>query len=206
MTIVNALEEEGAAVSSTRIRAALAQGDVGQAAKLLGWRFAVAGTIEHGEKRGRELGYPTANMALDPGERALQRHLCGARCSAATDRCSTAWRATAAARPSAAARRCSRHSLFDFSGDLYDEEALVAFYGLIRPEEKFDERGGAGRADGAGFHRCPGAARANAGRGAGSERLPGVGEGVKWRSSRQARRAAPQAGWLTPSHSASPID
>ena len=66
VTIVDAQVEGGEAVSATRIRAALAKGDVTAANLLLGWHFAVAGTIVHGDKRGRELGYPTANMLLDP--------------------------------------------------------------------------------------------------------------------------------------------
>ena len=52
VTIVEALTEDAAAVSATRIRAALAKGDVDSAAKLLGWHFAVAGKIVHGDKRG----------------------------------------------------------------------------------------------------------------------------------------------------------
>ena len=66
VTIVDAQVEGGEAVSATRIRAALAKGDVTAANLLLGWQFAAAGTIVHGDKRGRELGYPTANMLLDP--------------------------------------------------------------------------------------------------------------------------------------------
>ena len=159
----------------------------------------------HGEKRGRELGYPTANMALDPASELAQRHLCGAVPPPRRDRSSTGWRATAGGRPSAAARRCSKHSSSTFPATSTARRCWSPSMASSGRKSSF-ERGGAGGADGAGFDRRPGAARANAGRGAGSERLPGVGEGVKWRSSRQARRAAPQAGWLTPSHSASPID
>ena len=136
VTIVNAMEEEGAAVSATRIRAALAQGEVGQAAKLLGWHFAVAGTIVHGEKRGRELGYPTANMALDPASelfngiyavRMLRRD------GSLLDGVASYGR-----RPTfGGGEPLLETFVFDFSGDLYDEEVLVAFYGFIRPEEKF---------------------------------------------------------------------
>lgn len=55
-------EMDGAVVSSTRIRTAIAQGDVETAAKLLSRPHRVEGMVVHGEKRGREIGYPTANL------------------------------------------------------------------------------------------------------------------------------------------------
>ena len=66
VTTVPALVDGAEAVSSTRIRKALSEGEVRGASTLLGWHFGVAGTVVAGDKRGRELGYPTANMALDP--------------------------------------------------------------------------------------------------------------------------------------------
>ena len=56
---------DGAPVSSTRIRAELAAGRVAEAARLLGRRYAISGTVVTGDRRGRELGYPTANLRLD---------------------------------------------------------------------------------------------------------------------------------------------
>jgi riboflavin kinase/FMN adenylyltransferase len=136
VTIVAALREDHEAVSATRIRRALARGDVRDAAKLLGWHFAVAGTIVHGEKRGRELGYPTANMVLDPASelfngiyavRMLRRD------GSLLDGVASYGR-----RPTFGEGAPLLETFaFDFSGDLYGEEVLVAFYGFIRPEEKF---------------------------------------------------------------------
>src|SRR5690606_25178352 len=57
---------DGRAVSSTAIRNALGPGDLEEANELLGYPWFVSGTVIHGEKRGRDLGYPTANLQLDP--------------------------------------------------------------------------------------------------------------------------------------------
>jgi riboflavin kinase/FMN adenylyltransferase len=65
--IVPALEDEGRPVSSGTIRAALSAGRVVEAAELLGYPWFVSGEVIHGEKRGRDLGFPTANIRLDPG-------------------------------------------------------------------------------------------------------------------------------------------
>ena len=60
------LEDEGRPVSSGAVRAALAEGKVVEAAELLGAPWFVSGEVIHGDKRGRELGFPTANLRLDP--------------------------------------------------------------------------------------------------------------------------------------------
>jgi riboflavin kinase/FMN adenylyltransferase len=59
------VDEDGEPVSSSRIREALEAGDCRTAARLLTRPFAIEGMVEHGDKRGRELGFPTANIALD---------------------------------------------------------------------------------------------------------------------------------------------
>ncbi len=61
---VAAVEEDGEPVSSSRIRDALQQGDCATAARLLTRPFAIQSVVEHGDKRGRTIGYPTANLAL----------------------------------------------------------------------------------------------------------------------------------------------
>ena len=137
VTIVDALREDGEAVSATRIRAALAKGDVDAAAKLLGWHFAVAGKIAHGDKRGRTLGYPTANMALDPASE-LAHGIYAVR-FLRKDGSLLDGVASYGRRPTfGGGEPVLETFVFDFSGDLYGEEALVAFYGFIRPELKFE--------------------------------------------------------------------
>jgi riboflavin kinase/FMN adenylyltransferase len=137
VTIVDALRDEGDAVSATRIRAALAKGDVDSAAKLLGWHFAVAGRIIHGDKRGRTLGYPTANMALDPASE-LAHGIYAVR-FLSKDGSLLDGVASYGRRPTFGGGDPVLETFaFDFSGDLYGEDVLVAFYGFIRPERKFD--------------------------------------------------------------------
>lgn len=66
-TIIARLRDEGAMISSSSIREALARGDVAQANDFLGRRYRLRGTVEHGAARGRELGFPTANLLVPPG-------------------------------------------------------------------------------------------------------------------------------------------
>ncbi|MGZ5814370.1 MAG: bifunctional riboflavin kinase/FMN adenylyltransferase, partial [Xanthobacteraceae bacterium] len=65
--IVPRFEDQGRPVRSGPIRAALAAGHIGEANELLGYPWFVSAEVVHGDKRGRELGYPTANLRLDPG-------------------------------------------------------------------------------------------------------------------------------------------
>ena len=91
-------------VSSSAIRMALAEGQIDDATAMLDGPWFVTGEVIHGEKRGRDLGYPTANIRLDKNCASSTASMrCG---SAAVPSGSTAWRATAAARPSTMARRC----------------------------------------------------------------------------------------------------
>lgn len=125
----------GKPVSSSAIREALGRGEVEQAEKLLGHIWFVSGKVIHGEKRGRELGYPTANLALDPA------------CGLAHGIYAVRVRVRGEMRDGVASfgRRPTFGEgaplleifLFDFSGDIYGEEIDVAFIGWIRPEAKF---------------------------------------------------------------------
>jgi riboflavin kinase / FMN adenylyltransferase len=136
VTIVEALEEGGEAVSATRIREALAKGDVTAANLLLGWQFAVAGTVVHGDKRGRDLGYPTANMLLDPASE-LAHGIYAVRLLRAN---ATLLNGVASygRRPTfGGGEPVLETFVFDFSGDLYGESVLVSFQGFIRPERHF---------------------------------------------------------------------
>lgn len=137
VTIVDAVTEGPEAVSSTRIRRTLAEGDVAAAKSLLGWRFAIAGEVVHGDARGRDLGYPTANIATDPATELAQgiyavRFLTG-------DGTLRDGVASYGRRPTfGGGEPLLETFVFDFAGDLYGETALVSFYGYIRPEERFE--------------------------------------------------------------------
>ena len=133
--IVPPLEDEGRPVSSSSIRAALAAGRVIEAAELIGSPWFVSGTVRAGDHRGRALGFPTANVQLDPD--------CGLKHGIYAVRA----RVRGEVRDGVASfgRRPTFDDgppllevhLFDFSGDLYGEAIDVAFLGWIRAEAKF---------------------------------------------------------------------
>ncbi len=136
VAIMPPLEDEGRPVSASSIRAALAEGRVVEAAELLGYPWFISGPVIGGEKRGRDLGYPTANLRLDPA--------CNLKHGIYAVRVGVAGRhhdgvASFGRRPTFdnGAPLLEAH-LFDFAGDLYGQEIDVAFIGWIRPELKFD--------------------------------------------------------------------
>jgi riboflavin kinase/FMN adenylyltransferase len=126
--------------SSTAIRAALAEGRPEAAADMLGHWHRIDGVVAHGEKRGRRLGFPTANLALD----GLHLPLFGV--YAVTVEILTgphAGRHDGAAsigvRPMFGVNTPNLEvHIFDFSGDIYDEEVSVALVSYLRGEEAFD--------------------------------------------------------------------
>lgn len=71
--VVDAVQVDGSAVSSTRIRRLLEEGEVVEAARLLGRPYSVRGVVERGAQRGRELGFPTANVRVDSAEKMVPR-------------------------------------------------------------------------------------------------------------------------------------
>jgi riboflavin kinase/FMN adenylyltransferase len=138
VNIVGSVTEAGGTiVSSSAIRDELAEGNVGAANARLGYRWFVTGIVTQGDRRGRELGFPTANIRL--GADCRLRH---------------GIYAVRIQRPGGAmlegvasyGRRPTFDNgapllevfLFDFSGDLYGEELAVSFVQWLRPELKFD--------------------------------------------------------------------
>ncbi|MEA2945790.1 MAG: riboflavin kinase / adenylyltransferase [Alphaproteobacteria bacterium] len=134
--IVPRFEDDGRPVRSGPIRAALAAGRVVEAAELLGYPWFVSAEVVHGDKRGRELGYPTANLRLDPA--------CGLKHGVYAVRVGLGERrydgvANFGRRPMFDQGTVLLEAfLFDFSGDLYGEVIDVAFIDWIRPELKLD--------------------------------------------------------------------
>jgi riboflavin kinase/FMN adenylyltransferase len=140
VTLVDAFRDENAGVvSSSRVREALAGGDVGEAAGLLGYRYAVSAEILHGKKLGRLLGYPTANVAL-PAETALLPGIYAVRFRRPNgvlyDGVASFGRRPTVDQDGAAL--LLETYLFDFSGDLYGETCTVSLVSYLRGEEKFD--------------------------------------------------------------------
>ncbi len=124
-------------VSSTTIRQAIARGDLQQAQRLLGRFPSAFGAVCHGDGRGQQLGFPTANVVpqspvLPPnGVYAIEAILDGKALPGV---------ANLGLRPTftpAAAHAVLEVHLFDFSGDLYDRELEVCFVEFLRQEQKF---------------------------------------------------------------------
>jgi riboflavin kinase / FMN adenylyltransferase len=133
--IVPPLEDEGRPVSSGSIRTALAQGEVVEAAELLGAPWFASGAVIHGDKRGREFGFPTANVRLDPAC-GLKHGIYAVRVAVGGKRHDGV--ASFGVRPMFDnGGPLLEVNLFDFAGDLYGQAIDVAFIGWIRPEQKF---------------------------------------------------------------------
>ena len=140
VTIAPLLSVGGREVSSTAIRQALSEGRPRDAAAMLGHWHRIEGAVIHGEKRGRELGYPTANMSVDGLH--LPRHgvyavkvdiLSGPQAGAHIGA------ASLGVRPMFGENRPNLETfLFDFAGDLYGHHLSIAFVDFLRPELKFD--------------------------------------------------------------------
>jgi riboflavin kinase/FMN adenylyltransferase len=134
--VVPPLEDEGRPVSSGGVRAALTQGKVIEAGELLGMPWFVSGEVIAGAKRGRDLGYPTANIRLDPSC-ALKHGIYAVRANAGGRLVDGV--ASFGRRPTFDnGAPLLEVFLFDFSGDLYGQTIDVAFIAWIRAEAKFD--------------------------------------------------------------------
>lgn len=133
--IVGAFALGDKVISSSAIRTALGEGDVAGAARLLGRDWSVSGEVRHGDKRGRLLGYPTANMLLDAAC-GLAHGIYAVRML--VDGIARAGVASFGRRPTFddGAPRLETF-LFDFSGDLYGRQVEVGFVDWLRGEEKF---------------------------------------------------------------------
>ncbi len=123
-------------ISSSAIRMALAEGQVDDATAMLGGPWFVTGEVIHGEKRGRDLGYPTANIRLDK-TCGLKHGIYAVRVGRGSERFDAV--ASYGRRPTFDnGAPLLEVFLFDFKGDLYGSKLDVAFIGFIRDELKFD--------------------------------------------------------------------
>ncbi|WP_420140459.1 bifunctional riboflavin kinase/FAD synthetase [Sphingomonas sp.] len=131
------VSDAGGVISSSRIRAALSAGDCATATRLLTRPFAIEGEVVHGDKRGRELGYPTANLEL--GDYLRPRYGIYAVRARLADSRAVDGVANLGIRPSFdPPRELLEPYFFDFSGDLYGQTIEVALVAFLRPEARFD--------------------------------------------------------------------
>ena len=139
-TVADLIQIGGRDISSTAIRQALTEGRPRDAAAMLGHWHRIEGEVIHGEKRGRTLGYPTANMDLT-GLHLPKFGVYAVRVDVLTgpDQGHYIGAASLGIRPMFGVNRPNLESyLFDFTGDLYGHHVSVALVDYLRPEMTFD--------------------------------------------------------------------
>jgi riboflavin kinase/FMN adenylyltransferase len=137
VTGVEPIEMDGRPVSSTAVRKALALGNVEEAARLLGRQFTLQGRVVMGEARGRLLGFPTANLDIEPfmalpadGIYATWAHFGDEKRASATN---------IGVRPTfGPGERTVEAHILDFNGDLYGQEVRLEFVARLREERRFE--------------------------------------------------------------------
>jgi riboflavin kinase / FMN adenylyltransferase len=136
--VARLVELDGEIISSTHIRGLVSAGDVAAAARFLGAPFQIRGSVAHGDKRGRTLGYPTANLVPDPklvvpdhGVYACRAFVGGEEHVAAVN---------VGVRPTFKTGRglLVEAFLVDFEGDLYGDPLRLDFIERLRGERRFD--------------------------------------------------------------------
>jgi riboflavin kinase/FMN adenylyltransferase len=137
--MVPLLEVDGEVVSSSHIRGLLAGGAVQYADELLGAPFAVDGEVQHGDKRGRTLGFPTANLVPKPGFVVPGHGVYACRVQL-TDGTLVAAATNVGVRPQFVTGRGELIEAFliDWSGDLYGQKIRIEFLRRLRGERRFD--------------------------------------------------------------------
>jgi len=139
-TCVSAVDDGQTVYSSTAIRECLKTGDPRAAGRLLGRDFEIEGRVEHGDARGRSIGFPTANLHL--GEYLRPAHGVYAIRAGIDEAAATKWYdgvANYGSRPTFDGNDTILEAhLFDFDGDLYGRHLRIALVDFLRPEKKFD--------------------------------------------------------------------
>lgn len=136
--VVEAVTAGEEVVSSSRIRQALRDGDPQEAARLLTRPFAIRGIVEHGDKRGRVIGYPTANLGVENYLRPKYGIYAVTGRILATGQVLQG-AANIGIRPQfEPPKELLEPFFFDFAGDLYGQEIEVAFHHFLRGEAKFE--------------------------------------------------------------------
>ncbi len=140
--VVELVEVDGEVISSSHIRGLIADGDVERAGAFLGSPFQLRGPVAHGDKRGRTLGFPTANLVPEPGLVYPGHGVYACRAAVELD---GEWRWWPAAtnvgvRPTFVTGRglLVEAFLLGFDGDLYGRELRLAFLSRLRGELRFD--------------------------------------------------------------------
>jgi riboflavin kinase/FMN adenylyltransferase len=140
VTIADLVADTSEEISSTAIRKALSDGRVTDATRMLGHLHRIEGVVEHGEKRGRELGYPTANLSLD-GLMPPKFGVYAVEVTVKDGPHAGQYQGVASlgVRPMFGENKPNFETfIFDFSGDLYGARLSVGLVEFQRPEMKFE--------------------------------------------------------------------
>ncbi|WP_162007984.1 bifunctional riboflavin kinase/FAD synthetase [Heliorestis convoluta] len=138
--IIDAVMIDGEPVSSTRIRNALAEGDLEKASRLLGYRPFIAGKVISGEKRGRKLGFPTMNLQIDRNQLLPRRGVYIAFSTLPGFDTKFATLVNIGVKPTFGNYLESVEAhILDFSGHVYGQTVIVHLLHLIRPEIAFEQ-------------------------------------------------------------------
>ena len=138
LRVVDLMDAGGERVSSSRIRAALAAGDVTEAARLLGRPYRVPGQVTRGAQRGRSIGFPTANLAVEDEQAIPDRGVYAGWAMLHSDRHPAV--INVGVRPTFDGTRTTviEGHLLDFDSDLYNEMLKLDFVHRLRDERRFD--------------------------------------------------------------------
>jgi riboflavin kinase / FMN adenylyltransferase len=136
-TAIGPITDDGGIISSSRIREALQASDCETATRLLTRPFAIQGIVQHGDKNGRKLGFPTAN--LDLGNYLRPRYGVYAVTGQLGDGRLLKGAANIGVRPQfTPPKELLEPHFFDFAEEIYDQPVEVAFHSFLRPEAKFE--------------------------------------------------------------------
>lgn len=135
---IDLVEDLGAPISSSRIRGLIESGHVDEAADLLGSRFTLTNDVVDGDKRGREIGFPTANLRPPPGKLipATGVYACFVRVRGQVHRAAV----NVGVRPTFGGEELLIEAfILEFSDEIYGEEMTVEFVEYLRPELRFED-------------------------------------------------------------------
>ena len=135
--VCQAVLSEGRPISSTRIRELIENGKLEQAEEFLGRPFTFSGRVVHGDRRGRSLGFPTANLLIPPFRAMLPTGAYAAKVKIGGDRYNAL--ANIGRNPTFDGERAKRLevNIQDFDGDIYDKLLMVEFLHKLRDEVAF---------------------------------------------------------------------
>lgn len=135
--VVDTVKKDGQVISSTHIRQLISEGKMEEAESFLGHPYTVIGTVVHGKKLGRTIGFPTINMIADPARIHPPNGVYATTVKVYNHEYMGITNVGYNPTVGSSYKMIETH-IIDFTGEIYGEEVEVAFHKFIRPEQKFD--------------------------------------------------------------------